>query len=90
MSDPPPSVAPPRPLEVVESLGADTVSSCPTSIWRNMWSAHTKVKIISWHGACEVALALTADELRHYARGDPSLRSSRHPNAPPYVLSRCD
>jgi len=41
-------------LEVVESLGADTVIFLPDQYLAKYVAAHTKVKIISWHGACEV------------------------------------
>src|SRR5439155_25093433 len=40
-------------LEVVESLGADTVIFLPDQYLAKYVAAHTKVKIISWHGACE-------------------------------------
>src|SRR2546429_5473224 len=53
-------------LEVVESLGADTVIFLPDQYLAKYVAAHTKVKIISWQGACEVHERFTADELRNY------------------------
>jgi len=48
------------------------------------------VKIISWHGACEVHERFTADELRGYREGDPSLKIIAHPECPPDVLAEAD
>ncbi len=77
-------------LEVVESLGADTVIFLPDQYLAKYVAAHTKVKIISWHGACEVHERFTADELRHYREGDPSLKIIAHPECPPDVLAEAD
>src|SRR5437899_2793068 len=77
-------------LEVVESLGADTVIFLPDQYLAKYVAAHTKVKIISWHGACEVHERFTADELRHYREGDPSLKIIAHPECPPDVLEEAD
>src|SRR5437899_1478571 len=77
-------------LDVVESLGADTVIFLPDQYLAKYVAAHTKVKIISWHGACEVHERFTADELRHYRQGDPSLKIIAHPECPPDVLEEAD
>jgi len=77
-------------LEVVESLGCDTVVFLPDQYLAKYVAAHTKVKIISWHGACEVHERFTADELRGYRAGDPSLKIIAHPECPPDVLAEAD
>jgi quinolinate synthase len=77
-------------LGVVESLGADTVIFLPDQYLAKYVAAHTKVKIISWHGACEVHERFTADELRGYRAGDPSLKIIAHPECPPDVLAEAD
>jgi len=77
-------------LEVVESLGTDTVIFLPDQYLAKYVAAHTKVKIISWHGACEVHERFTADELRGYREGDPSLKIIAHPECPPDVLEEAD
>src|SRR5215510_9342251 len=43
-----------------------TVIFLPDQYLAKYVAAHTKVKIISWHGACEVHERFTADELRGY------------------------
>ena len=77
-------------IEVVESLGADTVIFLPDQYLAKYVAAHTKVKIISWQGACEVHERFTADELRRYREGDPALQIIAHPECPPDVLAEAD
>jgi len=77
-------------LEVVESLGADTVIFLPDQYLAKYVAAHTKVKIIAWKGACEVHERFTADELRGYRAGDPSLQIIAHPECPPDVIAEAD
>jgi quinolinate synthase len=77
-------------IEVVESLGADTVIFLPDQYLAKYVAAHTDVKIISWQGACEVHERFTADELRQYRAGDPSLQIIAHPECPPDVIEEAD
>src|SRR6476619_2569583 len=41
-------------VQVVESLGSDTVIFLPDRYLASYVAAQTKIKIIAWHGACEV------------------------------------
>jgi quinolinate synthase len=77
-------------LEVVESLGADTVIFLPDRYLAKYVAGQTRVKIISWHGACEVHERFTAEELRHVREDDPSLRIIAHPECPPDVIAEAD
>jgi quinolinate synthase len=77
-------------LEVVESLGVDTVIFVPDQYLAKYVASQTKVKIIAWKGACEVHERFTADELRRYREGDPSLQIIAHPECPPDVLAESD
>src|SRR6202171_439207 len=77
-------------LEVVESLGAETVIFLPDQYLANYVATQTRVKIIAWQGACEVHERFTADELRHYREGDPTLQIIAHPECPPDVLAEAD
>jgi len=77
-------------LEVVESLQSDTVIFVPDQYLAKYVAAHTKVKIIAWQGACEVHERFTADELRQYRVGDPSLQIIAHPECPPDVIAEAD
>jgi quinolinate synthase len=77
-------------VEVVESLGADSVIFLPDQYLAKYVAAHSKVKIIAWQGACEVHERFTAEELRRYREGDPSLQIIAHPECPPDVIAEAD
>jgi quinolinate synthase len=77
-------------LEVVESLSTETVIFVPDQYLAKYVASQTKVKIIAWKGACEVHERFTADELRRYREGDPSLQIIAHPECPPDVLAESD
>ena len=71
-------------VQVVESLGADTVIFLPDQYLAKYVASQTKVKIIAWKGACEVHERFTAEELRQLSRGrSRRCRSSRIRNARP-------
>src|SRR5882757_1607347 len=61
-------------LEVVESLGSDTVIFLPDQYLAKYVATKTKVKIIAWKGACEVHERFTGEELRAYREADPSVQ----------------
>jgi quinolinate synthase len=77
-------------IEVVENLGADTVVFLPDRYLASYVAEHSKVKIISWHGACEVHERFTAEELRRYRADDPSLQIIAHPECPLEVIEEAD
>jgi quinolinate synthase len=77
-------------VEVVESLGAESVIFVPDQYLAKYVASQTKVKIIAWKGACEVHERFTAEELRRYREGDPSLQIIAHPECPPDVLAESD
>src|SRR5262249_9534321 len=53
-------------VEVVESLGAETVIFVPDQYLAKYVAGQTQVRIIAWKGACEVHERFTAEELRRY------------------------
>jgi len=77
-------------IEVVESLGADTVIFLPDRYLAHYVATHTSVRIIAWQGACEVHERFTAEELRRYRADDPSLQIIAHPECPPDVIGEAD
>src|SRR3954447_1834793 len=77
-------------VQVVESLNADTVIFLPDQYLANYAATQTKVKIISWKGACEVHERFTADELEKYRADDPSVQIIAHPECPPDVIETAD
>ena len=66
-------------VQVVESFSGDTVIFLPDQYLAKYVASKTSKKIIAWHGACEVHERFTADELRQYRVGDPSLQIIAHP-----------
>jgi len=77
-------------VQVVESLGADTVIFLPDEYLARYVAAQTSVKIIAWKGHCEVHERFTADELRRYRADDPDIQIIAHPECPPDVLAEAD
>ena len=77
-------------LQVVESLGSDTVIFLPDQYLAKYVASQSKVRIIAWQGACEVHERFTGDELRLYRENDPSLKIIAHPECPPDVIAEAD
>ena len=77
-------------VQVVESLGSDTVIFLPDQYLASYVATQTKVKIIAWKGACEVHERFTGDELAKYRADDPSVQIIAHPECPPDVLAASD
>ncbi|MGD9839902.1 MAG: quinolinate synthase NadA [Afipia sp.] len=77
-------------VQVVESLGADTVIMLPDQYLAKYVASKTSVKIIAWKGACEVHERFTGDELRTYREADPSVQIIAHPECPPDVIAEAD
>ena len=77
-------------VQVVESLGSDTVIFVPDQYLANYVASLTKVKIIAWKGACEVHERFTGAELRRYRENDPSIQIIAHPECPPDVIEEAD
>lgn len=77
-------------VEIVESLNTDTVIMVPDQYLAKYVATQTKVKIITWKGACEVHERFTGDELRSYRETDPSIQIIAHPECPPDVIAEAD
>jgi quinolinate synthase len=77
-------------VEVVESLGSDRVIFLPDQYLAKWVASQTSVKIIAWHGACEVHERFTGEELREYRSANPGVQILAHPECPPDVLAEAD
>jgi quinolinate synthase len=77
-------------LEVVESLGVDTVIMVPDQYLAKYVASQTKVKIIAWKGSCEVHERFTGDELALIRANDPGVQIVAHPECPPDVIAASD
>jgi quinolinate synthase len=77
-------------VQVVESLGSETVIFVPDQYLARYVASQTKVRIIPWQGACEVHERFSGEELRRYRESDPELRIIAHPECPPDVIAEAD
>jgi quinolinate synthase len=77
-------------VQVVESLGVPEVMVLPDQYLAAWIASQTKVRIISWNGACEVHERFTAEELRGYREAEPGVVILAHPECPPEVLAEAD
>lgn len=77
-------------VAVVESLGSPEVMVLPDQYLAAWIATQTKVKIITWQGACEVHERFTGAELKAYREADPDVTILAHPECPPDVLAEAD
>jgi quinolinate synthase len=77
-------------LKIVESLGSDRVIMLPDRYLAQNVAAQTKVKIIAWHGACEVHERFTAAEIQSYRADHPGVKIIAHPECPREVVEISD
>jgi quinolinate synthase len=77
-------------VQVVESLGAPEVICLPDEYLARYVASKTKVKIITWHGHCEVHERFTGTEIRGLREGNPGVVVLAHPECPPDVLAEAD
>ncbi|MBY6242449.1 quinolinate synthase NadA [Methylosinus sp. Sm6] len=77
-------------LKIVESLGSDRVIMLPDRYLAENVAAQTKVKILAWHGACEVHERFTPQELEAYRADNPGLTIIAHPECPREVVEISD
>src|SRR3984957_1351248 len=73
-------------VQVVESFGVDRVIFLPDRYLAANAARQTKVKIVAWHGACEVHERFNAAELTAYREANPGLAIVAHPECPPEVI----
>ena len=77
-------------VQVVESLGVPEVICLPDEYLAQYVASQTKVKIITWHGHCEVHERFTGAEIRRLREGQDSLIVLAHPECPQDVLAEAD
>jgi quinolinate synthase len=77
-------------LEVVESFGTEQAICLPDQYLAKWVASQTKVKIISWTGACEVHERFTGPEIREYREAHPGIQVIAHPECPPDVIAEAD
>ena len=77
-------------VQIVESLGVPEVICLPDEYLAQYVASQTKVKIITWHGHCEVHERFTGAEIRRLREGQEKLIVLAHPECPQDVLAEAD
>jgi len=77
-------------VQIVESLGVPEVICLPDEYLAQYVASQTKVKIITWHGHCEVHERFTGAEIRRLREGQDNLIVLAHPECPQDVLAEAD
>ncbi|MBI1186293.1 MAG: quinolinate synthase NadA [Alphaproteobacteria bacterium] len=70
--------------------GTDRVILIPDEFLAKNVAAMTKLKIIAWHGRCEVHERFTAEDVRELRAAHPGLVVLAHPECPPDVMAESD
>jgi quinolinate synthase len=77
-------------VAVVESLGVDRVLFLPDQYLAENVAQQTKVKIITWKGACEVHERFTVADIETMRAKHPGLAVIAHPECPKEVVDAAD
>jgi len=81
-------------VAVVESIakerGVDTVIMIPDKFLAQNVANQTKIKIIAWHGRCEVHERFTAADIRRFKADHPGAIVLAHPECPADVVAEAD
>ncbi|MFA6280286.1 MAG: quinolinate synthase NadA [Bdellovibrionales bacterium] len=76
--------------KVVESLGVPEVIMVPDEYLAQNVARQTSVKIIPWHGHCEVHEQYAPQEVAAIRRENPDITIIAHPECPPDVVAQAD
>jgi quinolinate synthase len=77
-------------VQIVESLGAPEVICLPDEYLAQYVASRTAVKIIRWHGHCEVHERFTGAEIRGLREANRGVVVLAHPECPQDVLAEAD
>lgn len=77
-------------LKIVESLPGDTVLMIPDKFLAQNTQKHTKKKILTWEGSCEVHERFTGEQILAWKAADPTLVVIAHPECPLDVTAVSD
>ncbi len=81
-------------VEIVEKIaaerGVDTVLMIPDEYLAKNVAKQTDIKVIAYHGRCEVHEQFTADDIRAYREANPGIVVLAHPECSPEVVDEAD
>jgi quinolinate synthase len=77
-------------IDVVKSLGTDTVIMLPDEYLARNVAANTDVKVIAWKGRCEVHEQFTVGDIDEIREAYPDVIVLAHPECAPDVIAASD
>jgi quinolinate synthase len=77
-------------VQIVESLGADTVILLPDEYLAQNVAAQTDIRILTWKGSCEVHEQFTAQDVQDLRDAYPGVLILTHPESPIEVVQAAD
>ena len=77
-------------VQVVESLGSDTVILLPDEYLAKNVAAQTDIRILTWKGSCEVHEKFTAEDVQDLRDAHPGIVIITHPESPLEVVQAAD
>tara|TARA_R110002072_G_scaffold13413_3_gene56078 strand:+ start:4277 stop:5416 length:1140 start_codon:yes stop_codon:yes gene_type:complete len=77
-------------VQVVESLGSDTVILLPDEYLARNVAAQTDIRILTWKGSCEVHEKFTAEDVQDLRDAHPGIVIITHPESPLEVVQAAD
>jgi quinolinate synthase len=81
-------------VQVVEAIaaefGVDRVIMIPDEYLAKNVARQTTIKIVAWHGRCEVHERFSAEDVREVRAANPGVMVLAHPECPPDVLEEAD
>ena len=77
-------------VRIVESLGVPEIIMLPDEYLARNIARQTSVRIIDWHGHCEVHERFTPQEVRDFRAAHPGVVVLAHPECPPDVVDEAD
>lgn len=73
-----------------QEWGSDTVILLPDEFLARNVASQTPIRIITWHGRCEVHERFSAEDIRELRDANPGVSVLAHPECPPDVLAEAD
>ena len=77
-------------LQIVNAMDGDTVIMTPDQYLARNVAALTHKRVVWWEGSCIVHELYTAEDLRSYRTGDPTVKIIAHPECTPEVVAEAD
>jgi quinolinate synthase len=76
--------------EIAREFGVDTVIMVPDKYLAQNVAKMTKIKVITYDGACEVHERFTPQDIRNFREANPGVVVLTHPECPPDVVAEAD